>query len=61
MNILITGCAGFIGFSLSKKILDLYPKNKIIGLDNLNDFYSIKLKKKDCQFYKNIKILNFIK
>ena len=58
MNILITGCAGFIGFSLSKKILDLYPKHKIIGLDNLNDFYSIKLKKKRLsilQKYKNFK------
>ena len=46
MNILITGCAGFIGFSLSKKFLDLYPKYKIIGFDSLNDFYSIKLKKR---------------
>lgn len=42
LTYLITGCAGFIGFSLSKSLLD---KNvRIIGLDNLNDYYSIDLK-----------------
>ena len=46
MNILVTGCAGFIGFSLAQKFLNKYPRHKIIGFDNLNDFYSIKLKKK---------------
>tara|TARA_B100000989_G_scaffold127193_2_gene94415 strand:+ start:125 stop:1102 length:978 start_codon:yes stop_codon:yes gene_type:complete len=42
-NILVTGSAGFIGFHLSKKLL----KNKInvVGLDNLNSYYDIKLKK----------------
>ncbi len=40
---LITGSAGFIGFHLSLKLL----KNgfKVIGLDNLNNYYSVKLKK----------------
>ena len=47
MNILITGCAGFIGFSLAKKFLKINAKYKIIGFDNLNNFYSTKLKKKD--------------
>ena len=45
MNILITGCAGFIGYSLAKKLLK-NNKNNIFGFDNLNKFYSIKLKKK---------------
>tara|TARA_B100000989_G_scaffold292211_1_gene267746 strand:- start:472 stop:624 length:153 start_codon:yes stop_codon:yes gene_type:complete len=43
--ILITGACGFIGFHLSKEFLE--NKNyKIIGLDNLNNYYDIKLKKK---------------
>jgi len=42
MKILITGTAGFIGFHLAKKLLDL--DYDIVGLDNLNDYYDVKLK-----------------
>lgn len=42
-NILITGCAGFIGFSASKKLLQ--KGYNVFGLDNLNDYYSVDLKK----------------
>ena len=42
-NILVTGCAGFIGFSTSKVLLQ--KGYKIYGVDNLNDYYSVKLKK----------------
>lgn len=42
MKILITGTAGFIGFHLAKKLLDL--GYDIVGLDNLNDYYDVKLK-----------------
>lgn len=42
-TILITGVAGFIGFHLSKKLLT-DKRNFIIGLDNLNNYYDIKLK-----------------
>lgn len=42
-KILVTGCAGFIGFHLSKRLLsDGYS---VIGLDNLNDYYDVNLKK----------------
>ena len=43
-KILITGVAGFIGFNLAIKLL----KNKSIvyGIDNLDPYYSVKLKKK---------------
>ena len=61
MNILITGSAGFIGFSLAKKFLKLNPKNKIIGFDNLNNFYSIKLKKKRLSILKKYKNFKFYK
>lgn len=42
MKILITGVAGFIGFHLSKKLLD--QSFQIIGIDNLNDYYDPNLK-----------------
>ena len=47
MNILVTGVSGFIGFSLSKYILELSDKHKIYGIDSLNSYYSQKLKKKE--------------
>lgn len=40
---LITGAAGFIGFHLSKRLLD--EGCTVIGLDNLNDYYDVNLKK----------------
>jgi len=46
MNILITGCAGFIGFHLTSFLSKKYKKSKIIGFDNLNNFYSSNYKKK---------------
>ena len=45
MNILITGCAGFVGFHLSEFLSKKYKKSKIIGFDNINNFYSPILKK----------------
>ena len=43
MKILITGSAGFIGFHLTKSLIS--SKNTILALDNLNNYYSVKLKK----------------
>lgn len=43
-TIFITGVAGFIGAFLSKKLLKNYKNTKIIGLDNLNDYYDVNLK-----------------
>ena len=42
MNIFVTGAAGFIGFSLCNKLLDY--EDDIIGIDNLNPYYEVKLK-----------------
>ena len=49
MRYLITGHAGFIGFSLINSIL----KNKrdlVVGIDNFNNYYDLKLKKKEFKF-----------
>ncbi|MBI1308507.1 MAG: NAD-dependent epimerase/dehydratase family protein [Proteobacteria bacterium] len=41
--ILVTGAAGFIGFAVTRRLLD--EGYKVVGLDNLNSYYSPKLKK----------------
>ncbi len=43
-NIFITGVAGFIGSNLAKRILTEENDIQIIGLDNLNEYYDIKIK-----------------
>ena len=60
MNILITGCAGFIGFHLSK-LLSEKTNNKIIGIDNLNEYYDVSLKIDRLKILKKIKKFNFHK
>jgi UDP-glucuronate 4-epimerase len=41
-RILVTGSAGFIGFHLSKKLLE--SGRQVVGIDNLNQYYSVALK-----------------
>lgn len=45
MNVLVTGTAGFIGSYLVKKFLQTEPETRIVGLDNLNDYYDVSLKR----------------
>ena len=42
IKILVTGSSGFIGYSLCKKLLE--KRYQVIGIDNHNNYYSIKLK-----------------
>jgi UDP-glucuronate 4-epimerase len=42
MNVLVTGAAGFIGYSLSARLLD--AGNTVYGIDNLNEYYDVTLK-----------------
>ena len=58
MKILITGCAGFIGMHLSKKLLQ---KHEVIGLDNINSYYDTKLKKDRLKILKKNKKFSFFK
>ncbi|MCX7114363.1 MAG: NAD-dependent epimerase [Gammaproteobacteria bacterium] len=43
MQLLITGCAGFIGYHLAQARLK--QGDEVIGIDNLNDYYDVNLKK----------------
>ena len=43
-KILVTGAAGFIGFHLCKALMK--QGNNVFGIDNINDYYDTKLKKK---------------
>ncbi|WP_321327973.1 NAD-dependent epimerase [uncultured Ilyobacter sp.] len=59
MKILITGAAGFIGFHLSKKLLD--DSYQIIGIDNLNDYYDPSLKQSRLEILGKYNNFNFHK
>ncbi|AYA75532.1 hypothetical protein DOE78_08790 [Bacillus sp. Y1] len=54
---LITGCAGFIGFHLSKQLLS--KNNIVIGVDNLNSYYEVNLKQARLKLLKEYKNFTF--
>ncbi len=60
MNILITGSCGFIGYHLCQKLLNV-KKFNVFGLDNINNYYDINLKKDRLAILKKNKKFNFEK
>ena len=44
MVVFITGSSGFIGSNLAKRVLTSEPDTKVIGLDNMNDYYDVRIK-----------------
>ena len=59
MKIFLTGSSGFIGFHLSKKLLD--KGHSVHGFDSMNNYYDIKLKKARYQILKKYKKFSFTK
>lgn len=60
IRILITGSAGFVGANLVKRLLEDYKTCKITGLDNMNDYYDIKIKESrlaELQKFDNFKFI----
>lgn len=60
MNILVTGAAGFIGAFLCKRLSEA-SKNKVIGIDNLNEYYDISLKEERLKMLSKYDNFTFIK
>lgn len=56
---MITGAAGFIGFHLSKKLLE--QGFSVIGIDNINDYYDANLKYARLELLKPLKRFSFVK
>ena len=56
---LVTGSAGFIGFHLSKLLLE--QNKKVVGIDNLNNYYDVKLKKDRIKILRKFKNFKFYK
>jgi len=54
---LVTGCAGFIGSKIVEKLLE--KENEVVGIDNLNDYYDVRIKKKRLENLKKYKNFYF--
>ena len=59
MKILVTGAAGFIGYHACKYLSNL--KNEIVGIDNLNEYYDVSLKKHRLSLLKKYQNFRFHK
>lgn len=59
MKYIVTGCAGFIGMHVAEKILK--KGDTVLGVDNINNYYSQKLKLKRLEILKKYKKFYFLK
>tara|TARA_Y100001935_G_scaffold180602_1_gene149540 strand:- start:290 stop:1291 length:1002 start_codon:yes stop_codon:yes gene_type:complete len=59
MKIIVTGSSGFIGFHVSKKLLE--SGNKVHGVDSMNNYYDVNLKKARLNILKKYKNFSFSK
>ena len=57
-KILVTGAAGFIGHNLSKRLLE--AGRTVVGLDNLNDYYDVQLKRDRLKLISDFDTFTFI-
>jgi len=56
-SFLVAGCAGFIGWKVCEKLLQ--KGHKVVGIDNLNDYYDVKLKEYRLDLLKNYENFTF--
>ena len=59
-TILITGAAGFIGSNLCKRLLNEFTGAHIVGVDNMNDYYDVNIKKERLSALKKYDSFTFI-
>ena len=60
-TILVTGSCGFIGYYLSKRLLEEIEGVKVIGFDSVNDYYDVRLKEYRLDKLNNYSNFKFIK
>lgn len=60
-TVFITGIAGFIGSNLAKRLFIDFPEIKVVGIDNLNDYYDVRLKEARLKELSDKKGFTFIK
>ena len=60
-TVFITGASGFIGANLAKRILTEEPDTMVIGLDNMNDYYDVRIKEARLEELQQFKRYTFIK
>lgn len=60
-TIFVTGVAGFIGSNLVKRLLNEIKDIKIIGIDNMNDYYDVHIKEERLNTFKDFENFIFIK
>ena len=60
-TVFITGASGFIGSNLAKRILATEPDTKVIGLDNMNDYYDVRIKEARLEELQKFENYTFIK
>lgn len=60
-TILVTGAAGFIGFHLIKKLYQDRLSVKVVGIDNMNDYYDVRIKEARLAKLRKNKDFTFIK
>lgn len=61
MTILVTGAAGFIGSNLVKAIYKRYDNPTVVGIDNMNDYYDVRLKEERLAQLASYQSFTFIK
>ena len=59
MKVFVTGSSGFIGFHLSKKLLE--KGHSVKGFDSMNKYYDVKIKKARLKILKKYKKFSFTK
>ena len=60
-TILVTGSSGFIGANLVRKLYEQYKDIKVVGIDNMNDYYDVRLKEERLSQLKQYDSFVFIK
>jgi len=59
MKILVTGAAGFIGFNTARRLLE--RGDEVVGLDNLNEYYDVRLKLARLEILKQMPGFRFVR